>query len=733
MKGTIKRVTVCIMLSMLIILSIADIGATVSVQGEKVQWNLVIEMNQEQSRFAQMTAANLIATMQSRKVSSSVEDGNLELSGAHNLEELRIILFNTAAQWVDFLGGPVELTLEMPADNPLVTLLMETRMTAGYRWEILPIARSRFFQSGESTFTPRYRGFGAPSIQTIQIRSRGVGDSTLTLVYRRPFQRDAPMKARLNISVTGVGDLIELSDPTPSELKSERSISDGEEPNLFIEFQDKGVPASWDWRTQIPNIVPDVRDQAACGSCWAFGTVGVMESALKKGGGPLTDRSEQFLISCNNDGWNCNGGLTANEYHYNTLGKNQTVVGAVLESVKPYTASNGTCTVAYNHPYKLNGWQFITGSEWTMPTNDQLKNAIYTYGPVTAGVCADSGWDSYTGGIYAPGNNQCGGSTNHQIILVGWDDSTQSWILRNSWGAGWGENGYMRIKYDPAGSNSRVGEGTSWVTYQNQGCSYSISPTSATGSISGGSGSIAVTASAGTCAWTATSTSWITITSGSSGTGNGTVSYSYTANNTGSMQSGTIIVEGETFTLTQESSLVDPQLSNGVALNQTMTAPVWQGTTKYYNFDLPSGSSNLVIDLYNLTGDLDLYLRQGSKPTLSSYDCRPYKAGLTSESCSFSSPSSGRWWIGVTNWATGTFSYTIKASWSDGVCSGGVVVLQNMTFVSGNTYNCIATTSITAGTGVTVQSGATVNFRAPKINLQPGFKVESGAVFSAKQ
>jgi len=66
-------------------------------------------------------------------------------------------------------------------------------------------------------------------------------------------------------------------------------------------------------------------------------------------------------------------------------------------------------------------------------------------------------------------------------------------------------------------------------------------------------------------------------------------------------------------------------------------------------------------------------------------------------------------------------------------CSGDVVVLQNMTFVSGQTYSCIATTSITAGTGVTVQSGAIVNFRAPKINLQPGFRVESGAVFSAKQ
>jgi hypothetical protein len=281
-------------------------------------------------------------------------------------------------------------------------------------------------------------------------------------------------------------------------------------------------------------------------------------------------------------------------------------------------------------------------------------------------------------------------------------------------------------------------QGQSTVTVTLSGgpvCTYSILPTSATGNASGGSGSIAVTASAGTCAWTAVSNvAWLTITSGSSGTGNGSVGYSYTANNTVSTRTGTITIGGQTFTLTEEpeTSPLDTQLSNGVAVNQTMTAPVGQGTTKYYYFDLASGSSNLVADLYNLTGDLDLYVRQGSKPTLSSYDCRPYTEGLTSESCSFSSPASGRWWIGVTNWATGTFSYTIKALWSDGVCSGDTVVLQNMTFATGNTYNCTATTSITAGTGVTVKSGATVNFRAPKINLQPGFRVESGAVFSAK-
>lgn len=68
-----------------------------------------------------------------------------------------------------------------------------------------------------------------------------------------------------------------------------------------------------------------------------------------------------------------------------------------------------------------------------------------------------------------------------------------------------------------------------------------------------------------------------------------------------------------------------------------------------------------------------------------------------------------------------------------GTCSGGAVNLQNVTFLSGQTYNCVATTSITAGTGVTVQSGANVTFQAPIINLQPGFTVESGAVFNMRQ
>jgi serine protease len=101
-----------------------------------------------------------------------------------------------------------------------------------------------------------------------------------------------------------------------------------------------------------------------------------------------------------------------------------------------------------------------------------------------------------------------------------------------------------------------------------------------------------------------------------------------------------------------------------------MAAAVRQGTWNYYYIDLPGGSKNLLIDLYNLTADLDLYVKQGSKPTQSSYDCRPWLLGATGELCSFASPASGRWWIGILNWDTGSIFYKIRASWSEGQSKG---------------------------------------------------------------
>lgn len=72
--------------------------------------------------------------------------------------------------------------------------------------------------------------------------------------------------------------------------------------------------------------------------------------------------------------------------------------------------------------------------------------------------------------------------------------------------------------------------------------------------------------------------------------------------------------------------------------------------------------------------------------------------------------------------------------WSNCInCSGDIVILNNITFISGNTYNCVGTTSITVGTGVTVKNGAAVALQAPVINCQPGVTVEKGGILNMKQ
>ncbi len=123
-------------------------------------------------------------------------------------------------------------------------------------------------------------------------------------------------------------------------------------------------------------------------------------------------------------------------------------------------------------------------------------------------------------------------------------------------------------------------------------------------------------------------------------------------------------------TVTAAFSVSDVALQNDVALPDMMTATTRQGSWKYYWIDVASGSSNLVVDLYNLSADVDLYVQFGDKPTLGSYNCRPYAGGLAAEQCSFPAPAAGRWWIGVNNWDTGSITYTVRAKWSAPVFGG---------------------------------------------------------------
>jgi hypothetical protein len=209
----------------------------------------------------------------------------------------------------------------------------------------------------------------------------------------------------------------------------------------------RSLPSSLDWRP-LGGCTP-IRNQGGCGSCWGFAAVGAMESYLMIALGLNQDLSEQWLVSCTNAG-NCSGGWHSDALNYlkcNGLPDPCGGTGAVLESAFPYVAYNAPCNCPYAHPYCHPGWYYI-GPQGGVPTVDQLKQAILDHGPVAVCVSVNDAFQAYGGGVF----NGCeNGNINHVVVLVGWDDSQGSggvWFMRNSWGTGWGEQGYMRIKYN---------------------------------------------------------------------------------------------------------------------------------------------------------------------------------------------------------------------------------------------------------------------------------------------
>lgn len=205
------------------------------------------------------------------------------------------------------------------------------------------------------------------------------------------------------------------------------------------------LPIHYDWREQ--GCVTPIRNQNPCGSCWAFGTIGSYESAICVKGGSLLDLSEQYLISCNTHGYGCD---TGGWWVFDDM-KNKN--GVPYEACYPYECPdndcrdepcNSTCT----NYYPVYNWSYV-GSPGGIPSTDTIKAAILANGPVAAGVYVNTYFKNYIGGIFEACDNCPANSVNHAIILIGWDDADGGyWILKNSWGTGWGESGYMRIRYE---------------------------------------------------------------------------------------------------------------------------------------------------------------------------------------------------------------------------------------------------------------------------------------------
>jgi C1A family cysteine protease len=196
---------------------------------------------------------------------------------------------------------------------------------------------------------------------------------------------------------------------------------------------DVPAPASVDWIKA--GDVNAVKSQGSCGSCWAFATNGAMEcdAAIKKG--KLLNLSEQQLVDCTKKYGNngCGGGWWFNSFKYITD------VGGLCDTKSyPYTARDGTCKD------KTCGTMYDAISQTVKVTANneaQLTNAV-AVGCNAVGVQASFG--SYSSGVFT-GN--CGTSINHGVTITGYGvlNSLEYWNVRNSWGASWGDKGYIKI------------------------------------------------------------------------------------------------------------------------------------------------------------------------------------------------------------------------------------------------------------------------------------------------
>ncbi|PRP91742.1 Outer membrane protein assembly factor BamD [Enhygromyxa salina] len=199
-----------------------------------------------------------------------------------------------------------------------------------------------------------------------------------------------------------------------------------------------------------------IRNQGACGSCWAFAATSTLETSNAIINGAKSDLAEQHALSCSGGG-TCSGGWYAPVYEWLGAGKD----GLQTESKVPYKASSQSCSVGGKTAYEVEAWGWVDPVA-IQPKVADIKAAMCKYGAVTAAVAATSNFIAYSSGTFDEKSNA---TINHAVTLVGWDDSRNAWLLRNSWGTNWGEDGYMWIDYD---SNS-VGAYAAWAMVKEDG------------------------------------------------------------------------------------------------------------------------------------------------------------------------------------------------------------------------------------------------------------------------
>lgn len=208
-------------------------------------------------------------------------------------------------------------------------------------------------------------------------------------------------------------------------------------PSPFLGATGADAPDSMDWREK--GCVTSVKMQGACGSCWAFSAAGALEGQLAKKTGKLVDLSPQNLVDCSSKYGNhgCNGGLMHQAFKY--VIDNQ---GIDSDASYPYTGRQQQCRYnSMNRAANCSDYNFL-------PEGDEgaLKQALATIGPISVAIDAKRPrFAFYRSGVYD--DPSCSQDVNHGVLAVGYGtlNGQDYWLVKNSWGASFGDQGFIRM------------------------------------------------------------------------------------------------------------------------------------------------------------------------------------------------------------------------------------------------------------------------------------------------
>ncbi len=254
------------------------------------------------------------------------------------------------------------------------------------------------------------------------------------------------LKNDIRSEILRVEGPIALSSAPEAELMKQQMLS----VSVPLDIPLSATPSYLNWSdNQSHDYITPVKNQGSCGSCWAFATVANAEARIRIGILNSTypiSLSEQYLVSCDKSCY------PSPYNNYCQIGCS----GGYLDLALEYFATNGiTRTSCF--PYqeedvpcegRCAGWEEeLVRIDYGLVANnrDAVRTVLANHGPVMAGIWACNAFQSYTSGIFSDDSmTGCGG---HAVLITGYNDSGQYWIVKNSWGTSWGDNGYIRISY----------------------------------------------------------------------------------------------------------------------------------------------------------------------------------------------------------------------------------------------------------------------------------------------